>query len=422
MTTTNVLINAVDTNAVIAAFVAPTAKTAQKATSLSLSCLRDNLKQAMVIVGHAVPGKATLPVLSNILFKASNSRLMVQATDMETAITVWVSATLTAEGATTLPAKLVSEFVGNLSNDAVTMTVDSKTETARIVCARSEANIKGIEAEEWPAVPSKGTDTVIEAIASGTLRQAIKQVVFAAGDDTSTKPVYQGVMVRFAPDKPIEFFATDGFRFAFKSVALDVATAKGITASHDRIILAKALMALDRALAVVDDEAAIRVSMTANGGQVIFAAETVEVVCRLMSGPHVPFERVLAVFKNITTTAVLDVSEFVRNTKQAHIFSAQSGYITKFTFQPVTAGVGTVTLTANASEAGDNKAIVDAQITGKASEFAASSKYILEALGVLLSKDTKVAFDVVSAAAPAMLRIVGDDSLKLIVMPMQIQN
>lgn len=386
--------------------------------SMMVACLQENVKQALAVVSHAVPGgKALLPVLNNILLKAEGKRLMVQATDLETAITVWVATTSLVAGSTTLPAKFLSDFVNTLSNTALIMKLDGKTETVNITCDRSEANIKGIGAEEWSSIPNIKLDSVISAIPAGQLRTAIRQVVFAAGDETSKKPVFKGVLVR-VENKEITFFATDGFRFAVKTVELEAEGNK----KQELIIPAKSLVALDRALSVVDETTPIRASITANRGHVLFAAENLEVMCRLMEGPHVPFEKVFAVLANVTTSAVMDAEQFVRLTKQAQVFSAQSAYITKFAFQPITDGAGSVTLTANAAEAGDNKAVIDAQITGTAGEFAASSRYVLDALGVLPTKDAKVAFDVVSPQAPALIRLVGDDSLKLIVMPMQIQG
>ena len=46
---------------------------------MKLTCLQDNLKRALATVGHAVPSKSTLPVLSNILLAADDGRLTLSA-------------------------------------------------------------------------------------------------------------------------------------------------------------------------------------------------------------------------------------------------------------------------------------------------------------------------------------------------------
>ena len=42
---------------------------------MKLSCLQENLKRGLAIVGHAVAGKSTLPVLSHILLATDDGRL-----------------------------------------------------------------------------------------------------------------------------------------------------------------------------------------------------------------------------------------------------------------------------------------------------------------------------------------------------------
>ena len=48
---------------------------------MKLSCLQENLKRGLAVVGHAVAGKSTLPVLSNILLATDEGRLKLAAGD-----------------------------------------------------------------------------------------------------------------------------------------------------------------------------------------------------------------------------------------------------------------------------------------------------------------------------------------------------
>jgi DNA polymerase-3 subunit beta len=57
---------------------------------MKLTCLQENLKRGLSIVGHAVAGKSTLPVLSNVLFATDNGRLKLAATNLELGITCWI--------------------------------------------------------------------------------------------------------------------------------------------------------------------------------------------------------------------------------------------------------------------------------------------------------------------------------------------
>src|SRR3712207_5971511 len=119
-----------------------------KERAMKLSCLQENLKRGLAIVGHAVAGKSTLPVLSHILLATDDGRLKLAATNLEVGITCWIGAKIEEEGAVTIPAKLLSDVVGGLPNDKIALALDARTQTMNLTCARFEASIKGIEADE----------------------------------------------------------------------------------------------------------------------------------------------------------------------------------------------------------------------------------------------------------------------------------
>ena len=86
-----------------------------------------------------------------------------------------------------------------------------RTQTLHLRCARYEANMKGIDAADFPIIPTAGGGHEIEEsteILEGTrteldpggLRKMIDQVVFAASTDES-RPTLTGVEVSFTPDR-----------------------------------------------------------------------------------------------------------------------------------------------------------------------------------------------------------------------------
>ncbi|KPV48470.1 DNA polymerase III subunit beta, partial [Kouleothrix aurantiaca] len=106
---------------------------------MKLSCLQENLKRGLAIVGHAVAGKSTLPVLSNILLATDDGRLKLAATNLEIGITCWIGAKIEEDGAVTIPAKLLSDVVGGLPNDKISLQLDPRTPTVAIKCARYDS-------------------------------------------------------------------------------------------------------------------------------------------------------------------------------------------------------------------------------------------------------------------------------------------
>ena len=119
-----------------------------------ISCLQENLKRGLAVIGHAVAGKSTLPVLSNVLLSTDGGRLKLAATNLEIGITHWIGAKVEEEGAVTVPAKLFTDVISGLPNDRVNLTLDARTQTLKVECGRFVNNIKGIEADEFPTIPT----------------------------------------------------------------------------------------------------------------------------------------------------------------------------------------------------------------------------------------------------------------------------
>src|SRR5690349_17410278 len=209
---------------------------------MKLSCLQENLKRGLAVVSHAVAGKSTLPVLSNILLATDDGRLKLAATNLELGITCWIGAKVDEEGAVTVPAKLLSDVVGGLPNDKVTLALDARSVTVNLTCARFANNIKGIEAEEFPVIPSITDREPTVTLPPDILRETIDQVAFAAASDDS-RPVLAGVLVRLRGSEAI-FAATDGYRLAKRTVALP----EPVATPQEFIVPARALVELARIL------------------------------------------------------------------------------------------------------------------------------------------------------------------------------
>ncbi|MBA3945385.1 MAG: DNA polymerase III subunit beta [Herpetosiphonaceae bacterium] len=378
---------------------------------MKLSCLQENLKRGVGIVSHGVAAKSTLPVLSNILLTTENGRLRLQATNLEIGVTCWIGAKIEEEGAATIPAKLLQDFIGNLPNDAITMTLDEGTQTMHLACARSEANIKGIEADEFPAIPKVQADAPTVRIDPAQLRTAINQVAYAAATDETMRPVITGVLVRLH-DASATFAAIDGFRLAVKKIEL----AEPVEQPMEVIIPARTLIEVGRVIG--DSETPVEITVTPQGGQVLFHSDNVDLVSRLIDGKFPDYERMVP--KQFLTRAVMDRNGLLQSTRQASVFASSSANIAKITLEAGADLVpGKLLLSANAAEVGDNKSELEGQVVGDGGQIAMNVKYLQDALNALPTP--QVALEIQTPASPGVFRPVGDDSLLILVMPMTVR-
>lgn len=374
---------------------------------MKLSCLQENLNKGLGIVGRAVATRTTLPITQNVLLATDQSRLKLAATNLEMAITYWTGAKVEEEGAITIPARLLSEFISSLPNDHINMTLTQHS--LQLKCARFEARINGLDAEDFPPIPqvSDGIATKIEA---ESLRKGISQVAFAAATEES-RPVLTGVQAEFDGDK-LTLAAADGFRLAVHNAPL-LSPVSDKTAA---IIPARALNELNRFLS--DQEEPVEIILNQQKSQALFRLKNIEMVSQLIQGAFPNYSQLIP--ESYTTRAVVDVAEFLRATRMASIFARDGSGIVRLIITPGTELTpGKLNISARAEEIGDNVGEIDALIDGEPAKIAFNAKYLSEVLSVL--HQNQVALETTTSSSPGVLRPVGVDNYIHIVMPMFVQ-
>lgn len=371
---------------------------------MQLTVLQENLKRALAIVGRAVPHKSSLPILNNVLLSTEDGMLKLASTNLAIGITCLIGAEIKREGATTIPAKLLSDVVSSLPNAPIDLELlIDRAQTLSLTCARFETTIKGIEAEEYPAIPLVDQAPAI-TLPGAMLKGAIEQVSIAAATDDN-RPVLAGICLR-TTESGIDLMAADGFRLAHCQIGL----AGPFTTSIDLIIPAASLIELAR---IIDTDADVAISIAPNAGLVSFANGAVSLNSRLIEGkfPLVdPFVRA-----EYTTRVLISTQEFARAVKLASHFSAAAANIIR-----LKASDATLILTANAAEVGSNHSMINAVIDGDSNNIALNVNLLADALSTI---DTpQVAIELVNEERPAVIRPVGQDGLTQVVMPMTVRK
>ncbi len=383
---------------------------------MKVSCLQDNLARGLAIVGRAVAPRSTLPVLGNILLATDNGRLKLAATNLEIGITHWIGAKVESEGAITVPARQLTDYVNSLPPDKIDIDLNVRTQTLHLKCARYDANIKGVDASEFPIIPTIGDGRRI-TIEPDVLREMIEQVSFAAAGDDS-RPVLTGVLARFdKPDKAIGvvFAAADGFRLSVRQAPL----ASGLDAPVSVIIPARVLVEVNRI--VGDQEEPVEISITENRSQVLFHLSNTDIVSQLIDGNFPDFQQIVP--KNCATRTVMNTNELQSAVRAASVFAREASNIVRLNVQPSSGpegemGAGRVVVAATSAETGDNVGEIDAQVNGEPIEIAFNARYLTEVLNVLHAP--QVLLETSSPASPGVLKPVGREDFTHVIMPMHI--
>ncbi len=379
---------------------------------MKVSCLQENLSKGLGIISRSVSSRSALPILSNVLIATDGDGLKLSANNLEIGINCWIGAKVEEEGAITIPARLLSEFVNSLPAERIDMVLDEDTQTLNIRCAHFEANLKGISAQEFPQVP--GLDSVDEIIHIDPLvfKQAINQVTFAAAIEES-RPVLTGIRAQFEADKLI-LSGTDGFRLSTKSIPL----AHTIDNPVEVIIPARALSELARVLG--GQEEPVQVAVTSGQHQILFHLDKIDLVSQLIEGRFPDVTQIIP--KSFSTRTVVDAKNFLNAARVSYLFARDSANIVKLEIKPGDGELvgGKVILTATSQEMGDNITELDGNIEGDPITIAFNAKYLIDVLNVM--DGAHVVLETTTPASPGLLRPQGDESFMHVIMPMHLSQ
>ena len=376
---------------------------------MRLTCLQENLNRGLGVVGRAVATRTTLPITNNVLLATDQSRLKLAATNLEMAISCWIGAKVEEEGAITVPARLLIEFINSLPNDKVDISLPSQTKTLELKCARFEARISGVDAKDFPPIPKieQGITTKVEVEA---LHRGIAQVVFAAATEES-RPVLTGVDAEFDGDV-LTLAAADGFRLAVYKLSL----AAPVSQKTQVIIPARTLAELNRLMA--DQEEAVEITVNPNKSQALFRLKNIELVSQLVQGTFPNYAQLIP--QSYNTRVVVDVAAFLRAAKTASIFARDGSGIVRLVIAPgAELTPGKMTISARSEEIGDDVGEIDAIVEGEEAKIAFNGKYLVDVLSVL--RETQVALETTNPSSPGVIRPVGVDNYIHVVMPMFVQ-
>ncbi len=376
---------------------------------MKLSCLQENLSRGLSIVGRAVATRTTLPITNNVLLATDQSRLKLVATNLEMAISYWVGAQIEEEGTITVPARLLTEFVNSLPNDKIDINLSSRTKTLELKCARFEARISGVDAKDFPPIPTID-GSLATKIDAEAIRQGISLVAFAAASEES-RPVLTGVDAVFENDV-LTLAAADGFRLAVYSLPL----AAPVSQKAEAIIPARTLNELNRLMA--EGEEAVEITVNPNKSQALFRLKNAELVSQLVQGTFPQYSQLIP--QGHTTRVTVDVAEFLMAARTASIFARDGSGIVRLVITPGgELTPGKLTISARSEEIGDDVGEIDATVEGEEAKIAFNGKYLTEVLSVL--REPKVALETTNPSSPGVLRPVGVDNYTHVVMPMFVQ-
>ena len=322
---------------------------------MKLSVMQENLARGLQVVSRAVSSRSTLPVLANVLLRTEDAGLKLTATNLEIGITAWVPGKIDAEGSLTVPARLFNDVVAGLpSGERVDLERTART-TLRIRAGRYQTQLRGIDADEFPVIPSPG-ERPTTRVSQKELRAALSEVVFAAATDEA-RPILTGVLTRLSGDR-LTLAAADNYRIAVAALPiLDPVEDTSL------VVPARSYAELMRVLSDTDDP--VDIMLASSKSQVLFHVEGIDLVSRLIDGQFPNYQQVLPT--RTRTRAVVERDELLKAVRLSALIASSAANVVAL--QARRRGRGAITIAA-AADVGEAQTEVEAAIEGDAVQIA----------------------------------------------------
>ncbi|MBR3386013.1 DNA polymerase III subunit beta [Candidatus Saccharibacteria bacterium] len=364
---------------------------------MEIEVAQDKLSKALNNVSRIAVGRVTLPVLNNVLIRVDNNRVSLVTTNLDMAVVDYLPVSSCKDGVTTVPAKLLAEFVSNLpKKETIKITADGTKVT--ISAGKYSSIINGSPADDFPELPEiNESSAVVFKIGVDEFKHGVSQVAIASSNDM-TRPALTGIYFN-TYDNLLAIAATDGYRLAEKKLV------KNVQSEISVIVPASSLQEVLRSLSDDMDE----VELSFNDDLVRFRLGEVEIISKLIDASFPDYRRLIP--KDNQIVVQLNRDELIRVTKLAALFARSvAGSIVCEVRKPNIFSVKSI-----ASELGENDSAIDTEVTeeGKVN---LNSRFLTDALNVLDDKEITFAFS--PSVTPILLRGSKSDDYTHIIMPL----
>lgn len=375
---------------------------------MKISILQENLSKALNHVVKAVSNRPNIPVLANVLIETTKGKIKISATNLEIGITAYLGADVQVEGAVTVSAKLLSEFINTLKSGKITLTQSGQKFVVNSVDNNAEFFI--IPADDFPKVP-ESEDSPILKLNALEFADAISKVVVASSLDDS-RPVLSGILFE-KNDATLTLVGVDGFRLSKVDLTPETFDVENLK----EVVPNKSLQEVEKIIRdVCSAKESIEIYMLGDKNQILFKIGDIELTSRLIEGEFPDYRQIIPSQK--TNGFNVLKGEFRSSVKIAMIFARNViGNKTKFTINPTDRKL---TLEASVIDVGNNDSSVDiSKVEGETFKTAYNVKFINDMLGTISGDE--VVYETNGATSPGVFKDKDDKNYIHIIMPMRLE-
>ncbi len=363
---------------------------------MKIECQTALLRNAVQLLQSVCPLRTTMPVLSNLLVKATAGQIELVATDLELSVKTKIQADVADEGETTIPARFLLDALRRMNSDTIEISVDEANVSTIRSGARVKCSLRGMNPEDFPKFPEMEADASIE-LPTKDLAAMLKYTSYAVSKDES-KNMLNGVCFNFNDD--LDVVATDGKRLA-KYTYLGIKQENAM-----QVIVPTKSISIIQQILNTDGTAEIKYS------QNLMQISTLNsvLVTRLIDEHYPNYNQVIP--KSCQATVEISRAAFLNAVNLATVVTEKSKQaVVRLSFAD-----NQLAISANTAEIGEVNDVLEVKYDGDQVDLALNPTYLTDVCQSVESDD--IIIEITGSGSPLVIR--SGENFLCIIMPMRV--
>jgi DNA polymerase-3 subunit beta len=335
---------------------------------MELTVAKADLQKELQLCQGVVEKRSTIPILSNVLLRATDGRLQIAATDLDVTILSSCAASITTPGGVTIEAKRLFDVIRSLPDSDVHIAMQENN-SILVESGTAKFRLLGLPAEDYPTLPTV-TAQETYTIPLDELKTMVAKVIFAITHE-ETRFQLNGALLKVQPTK-MEMVATDGHRMAL--INFPQGTAGGKKKGTDLTILIprKALYEIQRLEA--SEDGSVRFGTSEN--HLFFEAGERRLLARMIDVNFPNYMEVIS--RDNDRHVMVDRERLLSTIKRISLVANERTRAVRFDFAP-----GKLTVSSTNPELGDARETVPIDYAGNPFFVGLNAAYVTDFLSAI---------------------------------------
>jgi DNA polymerase III subunit beta len=373
------------------------------ATTMEITVSKSDLLRELTATQGVVERKTTIPILSNYLLEAAGDKLSLTATDLDLSLRTSCVAKVKKEGACTIPARKLYDYVRLLPDADITIKL-LENHWVSIRCGRSNTKMVGMAKSNFPSLPVFPAAGAIK-IPAAVLRSMISKTGFAIASEES-RYTLNGALMVLKPES-ITMVATDGHRLAH--VERTGEKFEGVSGEMKTLIPKKAM---DELKSLLDSDVET-IDFAKDESTLFFRVGPRLLTSRQLTGQFPNYEAVLP--KDISKSIALHGEELGAAIARVAQFADERSRAVRLRLEK-----GELKLSASSTETGESEDTIEIAYDGEPMAIGFNAQYLMDFIKATGSCDVKLELKDAQSAGQLRPAESEDYKYRYIVMPMRI--